>query len=269
MLGIFSKTTDSSFIEAIGLSGLDFVIIDQEHGPVQRERLYDHIRAAKAGKIKPIVRVSGNNHNLIGSALDAGALGVQVPNISSAEEAKTAIDAARFYPIGNRGVCRFVSAASYGEKDKAEYFTESNKNLLILQVEGKEGVENLQEILSLKGFDILFIGPYDLSQSLGFPGQISHPKVKKEIMKELGLESFSQEKQDDILVKMGEIILKKIFIETVDRLSAEDRKEFENMLEKGKSTDEVEVFLNNKIDDYDEMVEKIVGELKEEMKNNN
>jgi hypothetical protein len=94
-------------------------------------------------------------------------------------------------------------------------------------------------------------------------------KVKKEIMKELGLESLSQEKQDDILVKMGEIILKKIFIETVDRLSAEDRKEFENMLEKGKSTDEVEVFLNNKIDDYDEMVEKIVGELKEEMKNNN
>jgi len=183
MLGIFSKTTDSSFIEAIGLSGLDFVIIDQEHGPVQRERLYDHIRAAKAAQIKPIVRVSGNNHNLIGSALDAGALGVQVPNISSAEEAKTAIDAARFYPIGNRGVCRFVSAASYGEKDKAEYFTESNKNLLILQVEGKEGVENLQEILSLKGFDILFIGPYDLSQSLGFPGQISHPKVKKEIMK--------------------------------------------------------------------------------------
>jgi 4-hydroxy-2-oxoheptanedioate aldolase len=183
MLGIFSKTTDSSFIEAIGLSGLDFVIIDQEHGPVQRERLYDHIRAAKAGQIKPIVRVSENNHNLIGSALDAGALGVQVPNISSAEEAKIAIDAARFYPIGNRGVCRFVSAASYGEKDKAKYFTESNKNLLILQVEGKEGVENLQEILSLKGFDILFIGPYDLSQSLGFPGQISHPKVKKEIMK--------------------------------------------------------------------------------------
>ena len=144
MLGIFSKTTDSSFIEAMGLTGFDFVIIDQEHGPVQRDRLYDHIRAAKSGNILPIVRVSENNHNLIGSAFDARAYGVQVPNISTAADAKMAIDAARFHPIGNRGVCRFVAAADYGEKEKTNYFEDANKGLLILQVEGKQGIENLE-----------------------------------------------------------------------------------------------------------------------------
>ena len=183
MLGIFSKTTDSSFVEAIGIAGFDFVIIDQEHGPSSRETLYNHVRAAKAANIMSIIRVAENNHNLIGSALDANVLGVQVPNIATLQDAKNAISAARFFPYGNRGVCRFVSAASYGEMDKAEYFKNSNSHLLILQVEGVEGISNLPEILGLKGFDILFIGPYDLSQSLGCSGQISHPKVLKEILK--------------------------------------------------------------------------------------
>lgn len=182
MLGIFSKTTDSSFIEAIGIAGFDFVIIDQEHGPSNRETLYNHVRAAEVGNIKSIIRVAENNHNLIGAALDAKALGVQIPNVSTLQDAKKAIEAARFYPMGNRGVCRFVSAASYGELDKSEYFNDANTKILILQVEGKEGISNLSEILKLKGFDILFIGPYDLSQSLGYPGQITHPSVIKEIL---------------------------------------------------------------------------------------
>lgn len=183
MIGVFSKTTDSSFIEAIGIAGFDFVIIDQEHGPSSKDTLYNHVRAAKLGNIKPIVRVAENNHNLIGSALDSSALGVQVPNISTLKDAENAIRAARFFPNGNRGVCRFVSAASYGEMSKADYFEHSNSHLLILQVEGTEGISNLPEILALEGFDILFVGPYDLSQSLGYPGQINHPKVLEEILK--------------------------------------------------------------------------------------
>lgn len=182
MLGLFSKTTDSSLIEAIGIAGYDFVIIDQEHGHSNRETLYNHVRAAKSGNIKSIIRVAENNHNLIGAALDANALGVQVPNISTLQDAEKAIEAARFYPLGNRGVCRFVSAASYGEMDKSDYFNDANTKLLILQVEGKDGISNLPEILKLKGFDILFVGPYDLSQSLGHPGQITHPMVLKEIL---------------------------------------------------------------------------------------
>jgi 4-hydroxy-2-oxoheptanedioate aldolase len=183
MIGLFSKTTDSSFVEASGLAGFDFIIIDQEHGPISTENLTNHVRAAKSSNITPIVRVSENNHNLIGSALDSGAEGVQVPNISSLIDAEKAIDAARFFPDGNRGVCRFVASASFGEMDKFTYFKKSNEKLLILQVEGVEGIGNLDKILDLKGFDILFVGPYDLSQSLGVPGDITHEKVKKEINK--------------------------------------------------------------------------------------
>jgi 4-hydroxy-2-oxoheptanedioate aldolase len=179
MIGIFSKTTDSSFVEAAGLSGLDFIILDQEHGPVTRDRLYDHVRAAKSSEMKTIIRVSELNNNLIGSALDTGADGVQVPNISNVKEAELAIKAARFHPIGMRGVCRFVKSADFGRKEKQAYFNEENKKLLILQVEGVEGISNIDEILSLEGYDILFIGPYDLSQSIGYPGQVDHPEVLK------------------------------------------------------------------------------------------
>ncbi|MBO6573727.1 MAG: hypothetical protein JJ958_14915 [Balneola sp.] len=177
MIGIFSKTTDSNFIEAAGLSGLDFIIIDQEHGHVGKDRLHDHLRAAKEAGVKAIVRVKELNHNDIGSALDAGADGVQVPNISTVKEAKLAINAARFYPLGERGVCRFVKAAAFGSLDKQEYFETSNEKLLILQVEGTLGISNIDKILDLEGYDILFVGPYDLSQSLGIPGKIQDKRI--------------------------------------------------------------------------------------------
>ncbi|MGY6562486.1 MAG: HpcH/HpaI aldolase family protein [Luteibaculaceae bacterium] len=177
MIGIFSKTTDSNFIEAAGKGGLDFIILDQEHGLATRENLSNHVRACQISGVKAIVRVKELNHNEIGSALDCGADGIQVPNVSNASEAALAIEAARFFPHGKRGVCRFVKAAEFGDKDKGLYFQDENKKLLILQVEGKEGFRQLDEILLLKGFDILFIGPYDLSQSLGYPGEIERPEV--------------------------------------------------------------------------------------------
>lgn len=96
----------------------------------------------------------------------------------------------------------------------------------------------------------------------------SQDQIKEEIMKELGLEKLPKKKQDDILSKMGEVILKKIFVETVDRLSGEDRDAFEDMLKNSKKAEDIELFLSEKIDDYDKMVEKIVTELKEEMINN-
>lgn len=183
MIGVFSKTTDSSIIEAIGFSNLDFVIIDQEHGNVDFTTTQNHIRAATLTSLKPIVRVAELNHNLIGKALDSGAFGIQVPNIETVSDAKKAIDSAKFYPLGSRGVCRFVRSAEYGSMDKKAYFEKSNKSFLVLQIEGEEGVKNLDEIIQLNGFDVLFIGPYDLSQSLGVPGDIDHPLVREAIVK--------------------------------------------------------------------------------------
>lgn len=176
-VGTFSKTTDSAFVEAAGLAGLDFIILDTEHGPANLETLHNHVRASRLTPMSAIVRVKGVDAHAIGSALDTGASGVQVPNINSAEHAKIAVDAARFYPLGNRGVCRFVRAAQFGSQDKAEYFSEANKVIVILQVEGLEGVHNLDSILNVPGFDVLFIGPYDLSQSVGKPGEVDAPEV--------------------------------------------------------------------------------------------
>lgn len=177
MLGIFSKTTDSNFIEAAGLGGLDFIILDKEHGPLNDEIIHHHVRAATIANLNSIVRVRECNEAEIGAALDSGASGVQVPNISSVALAKRAIKAARFAPEGARGVCRFVRDASFGHTEKQTYFKKANAKILVLQVEGKEGIDAIDEIIALENFDVLFIGPYDLSQSLGIPGQVDHPMI--------------------------------------------------------------------------------------------
>jgi 4-hydroxy-2-oxoheptanedioate aldolase len=176
-IGIFSKTTDSAFVEAAGLSSLDFIILDTEHGPANWETIHHHVRAAALTPMASIVRVAGVNSHLIGMALDTGADGVQVPNIANATQASQAIQAARFYPKGERGVCRFVRAAGFGEAVKSVYFEAANEALLVLQVEGIEGVENIDAILAVPGFDVLFVGPYDLSQSIGRPGEVESREV--------------------------------------------------------------------------------------------
>lgn len=175
--GIFSKTLDSAFVEAAGIAGLDFIILDTEHGPASLETLHQHARAARAGGLAAIVRVPGVSATAIASALDTGAEGVQVPNISTAAQARAAVAAARFHPEGERGVCRFVRGARFGTVPGEQYFPAANEALLVLQVEGREGVANLDEILAVPGFDVLFVGPYDLSQSVGRPGQVSAPEV--------------------------------------------------------------------------------------------
>lgn len=177
-IGTFSKCSDPAMIECIGLAGYDFVIIDLEHGSNSFETAQNLVRAATLNNITPIIRVSENNESIISKALDIGAQGIQIPQINNETDARKTVDAAKFSPIGNRGVCRYVRAAGYSSINKLEYFEESNKNtLVIIQIEGKKGLENIDSILQVEGIDIIFIGPYDLSQSMGVPGQTNHPKV--------------------------------------------------------------------------------------------
>lgn len=182
-LGCFSKTTDSSLIESIGKAGWDYVIIDMEHGPATSETLKHHIMGAYSSGAIPIVRVESFESENIGKALDLGAAGLQIPSVSSAHHVNEVLKRSKFYPEGERGVCRFVKAADYGLLPKSEYFKAANKSVIIIQIEGKEGLDNIDEILETGGFDVLFIGPYDLSQSLGYPGEIEHPEVINEIEK--------------------------------------------------------------------------------------
>ncbi len=177
VLGPFSKTSDPALIEIMGYAGFDFVIIDLEHGPISVETSQNLLRAAQIGGVLPIVRVKEDNLSVIKEVLDVGAGGVQIPQVRNADEAKTAVQAARFAPIGMRGVCRFVRAARYSAENQFRYFEEANEAILIVQVEGKEALDELEGILSVEGIDVVFIGPYDLSQSLGLTGRIDHPGV--------------------------------------------------------------------------------------------
>ena len=181
-VGIFSKTSDPAFIEVMGYAGLDYVVIDLEHGPNTVQTAQNLIRAAQISGIFPIVRVKEGCDSVMGEVLDIGAGGLQIPQISTAAEAKAAIAKAKFYPAGQRGVCRFVRAADYSAKDRFEYFSEANKSVVILQIEGREGIENIDEILGVEGIDVIFVGPYDLSQSLGLPGQVDHPAVEQKML---------------------------------------------------------------------------------------
>lgn len=175
--GPFMKTTDSMFVEIAGLAGFDFVILDMEHGPGTFESQQGNIRAAELSGVVPIIRVPELNENMIGKALDIGAAGVQIPQIRTAGEARMAVEYSRFHPYGMRGVCRFVRAAGYSSRERKEYFDDSVGLLVIVQLEGTEAVKNLDEILDVEGIDIIFIGPYDLSQSLGVPGEVESETV--------------------------------------------------------------------------------------------
>lgn len=177
VLGPFSKSTDPAFIEVMGHAGFDFVVLDLEHGPNSILSLQNLIRAAQVSNIFPVVRVKEDATSLIGEVLDVGAGGVQVPKIRCRKDVEKVMEAARFAPKGARGVCRFVRAADYSSLDRFTYFAEANTALIILQIEGTEALQNMEDILSVEGVDIIFIGPYDLSQSLGIPGQVSNPRV--------------------------------------------------------------------------------------------
>ena len=166
-------------VEAAGYSGLDFIVLDMEHGAIGLETLHHHVRAADLTPMVSIVRVNGHDPDVIGSVLDSGADGVQVPNICTAEQAQQAVVAAKFNPDGNRGMCRFVRAAEFGTMDRDEFLSGANRTFVVLQVEGLEGIANLDEILDVTGFDVLFVGPYDLSQSVGKPGKVDDPEVKR------------------------------------------------------------------------------------------
>lgn len=178
VFGPFLKLPEPALVEIIGRAGFDFVIIDCEHGPLDMLVAEDMIRAARLSGLSPVIRVSENNPALISRALDIGAEAVEVPQINTRADAEQVVNAAKFYPLGERGVCKYVRAAGYSSIDKDTYFECANKDTkVIIHIEGEAGLSNFQEILQVPDIDVIFLGPYDLSQSLGIPGQVDHPAV--------------------------------------------------------------------------------------------
>ncbi|MCQ6282084.1 HpcH/HpaI aldolase/citrate lyase family protein [Bacillus sp. EB600] len=186
VIGTFSKFSSPVATEMLGYLGFDFVILDMEHSALDYHQAEDLIRAGEAAGISTVIRVPGSEENPILRVLDAGVQGVQVPEVGTAEMAKRVVEASRYRPVGMRGLSFSTRAAQYTIKDKNEHLKDSiNKQLVVVQIESKEAVENMEEIASLEGIDVLFLGPGDLSNSYGVPGQLNHPLVQ-EAVKKLG-----------------------------------------------------------------------------------
>lgn len=177
VLGTWNVIPSPSLIEIIGYSGFDFVIIDAEHGPVSFERAEELVRAAEGAGIAPVMRVPDNASHLVLRALDIGAHGVQVPHVSTREEAELVVEYALYHPLGKRGLSPYTRAGKYGKEAQNHAERSNEKTLVVVNVEGVEGIENLEKIAGVSGIDVIFIGPYDLSQSLGKPGNVEDKEV--------------------------------------------------------------------------------------------
>jgi len=164
-------------VEMIGDAGYDWIMIDAEHGSHSPEDVYAMVMACELYGITPIVRPQVNQADAILRYMDRGAMGVQVPHVNTREQAEQAVRAVKYYPDGERGLGG--GRKTYG-MSTSEFIEASNRETLVcVQIEHMEGIANLDEILTVEGVDVFFIGPSDLSQSMGFPGQRTHPEVQK------------------------------------------------------------------------------------------
>jgi 4-hydroxy-2-oxoheptanedioate aldolase len=166
-------------VEMLGYMGFDWVLIDNEHGSITVDTAEEMIRAAELTGVAPIVRPVANRPEVIAPFLDRGAWGVQVPHVNTRAEAEAAVAACKYYPDGQRGIFSRGRPAEYGIGGTTpEYVQSANANTLVcLMLEEVEAINNLTEIVKVKGIDVLFIGSGDLSQSMGYPGQNTHPEV--------------------------------------------------------------------------------------------
>ena len=167
-------------VEMLGFLGYDWVLIDNEHGSITVDLAEDMIRAAEYSGTAPIVRPVGNRPELICPFLDRGAWGVQVPHVNTADEARAAVTAVKYYPEGERGLFSGGRPAEYGFSGATpDYVADANRNTLVcLMLEEVEAIENIPDLVKVPGVDVYFIGAGDLSQSMGYPGQQTHPEVQ-------------------------------------------------------------------------------------------
>jgi 2-keto-3-deoxy-L-rhamnonate aldolase RhmA len=157
----------------------DFVIFDMEHSSVDLERIADLMGWARACRFAPFVRIPQGLYHFAARVMDAGALGIMQPNVESAAQAKALVDAVKYAPLGRRGVGLGTAHTDYRTVDPAAYFASANQNsTIICQIESDAGVENAQAIATTAGVDILWVGHFDLTQSMGIPGQFDSQRFE-------------------------------------------------------------------------------------------
>ena len=178
LAGAFLNLGSSLTVEMAGRAGLDFVLIDIEHGSGDQESLVPQLQAASATPAAPLVRIAWNEPWRFKRVLDAGAMGVMIPWVNSAKEAREAAASMRYFPEGVRGAAVLNRGSGFGMQFE-EYFDKANDNLTtVVQIETTEAVSAAAEIAAVEGVDVLFVGPFDLSISMGMRARFEEPTFK-------------------------------------------------------------------------------------------
>lgn len=173
--GTFLNLGSTITAEIAGSSGLDWVLIDIEHGSGDLEGLVLQLQVVSGTPAAPIVRIANNDPPRFKRVLDMGASGVMVPYVSSPAEAEQAVAAMRYPPRGIRGVAKLNRGSAFG-RDFDEYFARAHELLLtVVQIETREALDSIDAIAAVDGVDVLFIGPLDLTVNLGIAQQFDHP----------------------------------------------------------------------------------------------
>lgn len=178
-IGTWSIIPSPSAVNVMAAAGLDFIIIDMEHGPTGFETAEDLIRAVESEGSSPVIRVPSLDEAMILRALDIGAHGVIVPHVETPEDAAEVVKYAKYKPEGERGFSPYTRAGGYSKFNIKEHCQiENGATMVIVVVEGVDGIRNLDRIIEVPGLDVIYLGIYDLSQAIGRPGEIEHPEVK-------------------------------------------------------------------------------------------
>lgn len=186
-LGASVMFASPQLVEMLGHAGFDWVLLDCEHGSLALGDVELMCMAADAVGITPIARPKSNAASEIQSVMDRGAMGVQVPHVNTAADARLAVAAVKFGPGSGRGLAAGTRPDSWGLGAKMPDFAAAAnaQSLVCVQLEHEEAIRNVDEILAVEGIDVFFIGPSDLSQSMGHPGNPKAPAVAKAISETL------------------------------------------------------------------------------------
>lgn len=183
LAGVWCNLASSLTAEIAASAGYDWLLIDQEHGPGDNETLMGQLQAVGQRSCAPIVRIVWNEMPRFKRALDLGAMGIMVPYVQTVADAEKAVSYMRYPPEGLRGAAISPRATGYGVHFDS-YYSEANRKLLsVHQIETARAVENVQDIARVDGVDVLFVGPLDLSLSVGMPKRFEDPEYRKLLSK--------------------------------------------------------------------------------------
>lgn len=179
-IGLWSSLASHISVEVVAGAGFDWLLLDMEHAPNELPMVHSQLQAANGGTAHPIVRPPWNEMVVIKRLLDVGVQSLLIPYVQTAEEARSAVAYTRYPPHGLRGFATGPRANNYGRiTDYVQ--TYADELCVLVQVETRQGLDNLEAIAAVDGVDGVFIGPADLAAALGHPGELKHPQVQAAI----------------------------------------------------------------------------------------